>query len=57
MVKKLSYTLLFIILFNPISFSFAKTKVVYEKALNLANTYIENSINDDSWFENNPKID
>jgi len=57
MLKKLSYTLLFIILFNPISFSFAKTKVVYEKALNLANTYIENSINDDSWFENNPKID
>lgn len=56
MFKKISYLLLFLILFNLISFSFAKTKVVYEKAFNLANTYIENSINDDSWFENNPKI-
>lgn len=56
MFKKISYLLLFLILFNPISFSFAKTKVVYEKAFNLANTYIENSINDESWFENDPKI-
>lgn len=44
------------LLFNPVTFSFTKTKIVYEKANNLANTYIDNSINDESWKWNNTQI-
>lgn len=45
--------LVFLITF---SFAFAKTKLAYERAENLALQYIENSMEDDSWKNNNPKI-
>lgn len=57
MKKKLVFTVVLLWLFiNPFSFTFAKTKVIYEIAENLAVQYIENSLEDDSWKNNNPRI-
>jgi len=39
MFKKIIYIVFFTLLFNPLTFSFTKTKIVYEKANNLANTF------------------
>ncbi|MDR2639926.1 MAG: hypothetical protein LBC61_00885 [Candidatus Peribacteria bacterium] len=38
------------------SFSFAKDKLTYNKALSLAEQYIENSLEDEFWKDNNPVV-
>jgi len=48
--------LLIILFWNPFSFTFAKSKVIYERSENLAKQYIENSLNDDNWKGKNPYI-
>lgn len=50
------YIFLFSLIINPFSFTFAKEKVIYAKAEKLANQYIENSMEDESWKGNNPYI-
>lgn len=54
--KILSLVLLVILFWNPFSFTFAKSKVIYERSENLAKQYIENSLNDDNWINKNPYI-
>ncbi len=54
--QKITYILFFTLVFNPFTFSFANTKIIYEKANDLANTYIYNSINDENWKWKNPQI-
>lgn len=57
MKKKIFSLVLLIILFwNPFSFTFAKSKVIYERSEKLAKQYIENSLNDDNWINKNPYI-
>ncbi|MDD3793805.1 MAG: C10 family peptidase [Candidatus Gracilibacteria bacterium] len=57
MKKKIfSLVLLFVLFGNPFSFTFAKSKVIYERSENLAKQYIENSLNDDNWKGKNPYI-
>jgi len=46
----------FIFLFSSFWFSFAKERLTYDKALGLAKQYIENSLSDESWKDNNPYI-
>lgn len=47
---------LFAMFLNPFSFTFAKENIIYTKAENLALQYIKNSIEDESWKDNNPHI-
>jgi hypothetical protein len=54
--KTLSAIILVSLFVNPFSFTFAKTKLIYERSEDLAVQYIENSLQDDSWKDNNPKI-
>ena len=54
--KILSLVLLVILFWNPFSFTFAKSKVIYERSENLAKQYVENSLNDDNWINKNPYI-
>ena len=57
MKKKIIAISIFLSLFiNPFSFTFAKEKVIYKKAENLAKQYIENSLEDENWEEKNPYI-
>lgn len=41
---------------NPFTLTFAKTKIMYEKAENLALQFVENSLEDESWKGNNPRF-
>lgn len=41
---------------NPLSFSFAKNEFVEWRAYNMALQYIENSLEDEAWKDNNPHI-
>ncbi|NDK07693.1 hypothetical protein EOM39_00430 [Candidatus Gracilibacteria bacterium] len=57
-MKKLAlFILLITIVVNPISLIYAKTKITYQKAEGLALQYIKNSIDDENWKNNNPKIE
>lgn len=54
--KTLSAVILVSLFVNPFSFTFAKTKLIYDRSEDLAVQYIENSLNDDNWKDNNPRI-
>lgn len=56
MKRKIWLLFLVILFINPFSFTFAKTKLIYERSEALAMQYIENSLQDDNWKNNNPKI-
>ncbi|MDD3145188.1 MAG: hypothetical protein PHV23_03685 [Candidatus Gracilibacteria bacterium] len=54
--KIISGIVLCILLLNPFSFTFAKSKVIYEKSEGLAKQFINNSLNDENWKGKNPYI-
>lgn len=54
--KIISWIVLCILLLNPFSFTFAKSKVIYEKSEWLAKQFINNSLNDENWKWKNPYI-
>lgn len=56
MKKIINVSIVCLVFLITFSFAFAKTKLAYERAENLALQYIENSLEDESWKNNNPKI-
>lgn len=56
MRKITSIIILFLIFVNPLTISFADSKIKIEKAKNIANEYIKNSFEDENWKDTNPKI-
>lgn len=57
-MKKIIYFIITLALLCWITFtfSFAKEKIAYEKALELANQYIKNSLEDENWKWQNPTV-